>query len=79
MPVPISPSSLHVHHSRIPQCWSQALTHLYFRGGDTAGEAAEVRALVSAGFATLTSGSVSIHAVYTSDVERELAMNFAER
>ena len=49
----------------------KALTHLYFRGGDTVQGAADVRALVE-GFATLTQ-TVSNHPFIPADVRQELA------
>ena len=66
----------HFHHDN-PVVLEKALTHLYFRDGDTIQGTADVRALVK-GFATLTQ-AVSSHPFIPSDVKRELAMNGAAR
>ncbi len=60
----------HFHHSD-PVVLEKALTHLYFRGGDTVQGTADVRALVE-GFATLTQ-AVSNHSFIPGDVRQELA------
>ncbi len=49
----------------------KALTHLYFRGGDTVQGAADVRAVVE-GFATLTQ-AISNHPFIPSDIKQEMA------
>ena len=66
----------HFHH-RVPAVLEKALTHLYFRGGDTVQGTADVRALVE-GFATLTQ-AISSHPFLPPDVKQELAMNGAAR
>ena len=66
----------HVHQSS-PAVLERALTHLYFRSGDTVQGSADVRALIE-GFATLTQ-AVSNHPFIPSDVKQELAMNGAAR
>ncbi len=60
----------HFHHGA-PAVLEKALTHLYFRGGDTVQGAADVRALVE-GFATLRQ-AISSHPFIPGDVKQELA------
>ena len=64
-------------HQKVPAVLEKALTHLYFRGGDTVQGTADVRALIK-GFATLTQ-AISSHPFLPPDVKQELAMNGAAR
>ena len=66
----------HFHH-KAPAVLEKALTHLYFRGGDTVQGTADVRALVE-GFATLNQ-AIGSHPFLPPDVKQELAMNGAAR
>lgn len=66
----------HFHH-KASAVLEKALTHLYFRGGDTVRRTADVRVLVN-GFATLNQ-AISSHPFLPPDVKQELAINGAAR
>ena len=66
----------HFHHNS-PVVLEKALTHLYFRDGDTIQGTADVRALVN-GFATLNQ-AIGSHPFLPPEVKQELAMNGAAR